>query len=395
MLLPVSLAARLLQRRGTALLRTSAVAALVAVALGIAALVVVLALMNGYAEALRAGILAGGGHLVAMYPAGLDAPAAQAAKGRIAGVRGVRSVGEVLYLPALLFSGRDGAAAEVVTLKSSGLSGAFAPPEQPAAAGPLQVALGSGLARRLAAGEGATVSLQLMLSGRSPQMLPARVVRVFHTGLVELDDHWVAVRLSALSARVVAARPNGVEIELDDPDAAPRLRDAVEKAAGRTALVTTWQETNRNLFAALRWQKISLGVLLSLVVGVGAFEVASSLVVLVTEKRRQLGILIALGGQPGLLRATVLAAAGALGLAGVLAGTAAGVALAALLTALGIPSFPPEIASIYMVERIPFIVTWGDIGVVMALGVAEVVIAALLPARRVARWEPVEVLRWV
>ena len=395
MLLPVTLAARLLQRRGTALLRTSAVAALVAVALGIASLVVVLALMNGYSEALRSGILAGGGHLVAMFPAGLAAPEAHAVAQRIERVRGVRAVGEVLYLPALLFAGRDGATAEVVTLKASGLSSAFAPPEQPLPAGPLPVALGSGLARRLGVADGAAVSIQLMIAGRTPQMLPARVARVFHTGLVELDDRWVAVRLTALSARVAAARANGVEIELHDPDAALRLRGPIEKAAGKTALVTTWQETNRNLFAALRWQKISLGVLLSLVVGVGAFEVASSLVVLVTEKRRQLGILIALGSRPGLLRAIVLAAAGALGIAGVLAGIAAGVGLAALLTALRIPSFPAEIASIYMVERIPFIVRWGDLGIVMALGVAEVIVAALLPARRVARWQPAEVLRWV
>jgi len=117
--------------------------------------------------------------------------------------------------------------------------------------------------------------------------------------------------------------------------------------------------------------------------------------VLVTEKRRQLGILVALGGEPRLLRATVLAAAGALGLAGVLTGIIAGVGAAALLTALRIPSFPPEIATIYMVDRIEFIVEWGDLALVITLGVIEVLVAALLPARRVARWQPAEVLRWV
>jgi len=221
------------------------------------------------------------------------------------------------------------------------------------------------------------------------------VTKVFHSGLAELDDRWVTVRLADLAARVAAARANGVEIELHDAGAVGRLREAVERAAGRTALVTTWQETNRNLFAALRWQKLSLAVLLSLVVGVGAFEVASALVVLVTEKRRQLGILVALGGQPRLLRATVLAAAGALGLTGVLAGILAGVAAARVLTILGIPSFPPDIAAIYMVDRISFIVEWRDLALVVALGVAEVLAAALLPARRVARWQPAEVLRWV
>ena len=96
MLLSISLAARLLQRRGTSLLRTSAVAALAAVALGVASLVVVLALMNGYSQALENGILAGGGHLVAMYPSGLTAADAAGARTRITAVQGVKAVGEVL-----------------------------------------------------------------------------------------------------------------------------------------------------------------------------------------------------------------------------------------------------------------------------------------------------------
>ena len=385
----------MLQRRGTSLLRTSSLAALAAVALGVASLVIVLALMNGYSRALQSGILSGGGHLVAMYPAGLSAAETTEVAARVSAVGGVKAVGEVLYLPALLFTRADGAGGEVVTLKASGLAGAFAPAGVAGESGPLSVAVGAGLARRLEIGEGDPVSVQVMISTRAPQIVLGRVSRVFHSGLAELDDRWVTVRLADLAARVAAARANGVEVELHDAGAAGRLRDAVERAAGRSALVTTWQETNRNLFAALRWQKLSLGVLLSLVVGVGAFEVASALVVLVTEKRRQLGILVALGGQPRLLRATVLAAAGALGLAGVLAGIVVGVAAAKILTMLGVPSFPPDIAAIYMVDRIRFVVEWRDLAFVVALGVAEVLVAAVLPARRVARWQPAEVLRWV
>jgi lipoprotein-releasing system permease protein len=394
-LLSISLAARLLQRRGTSLLRTSAVAALAAVALGVASLVVVLALMNGYSQALEKGILAGGGQLVAMYPSGLSVADAAGARTRIAAVQGVKAVGEVLYLPALLLDRGGADAGEVVTLKATGLPGPFVPPGEDVPGGPLPVAIGSGLARRLALATGDRVSVQVMIAAQAPRVVQGVVARVFHSGLAELDDRWVTMRLSDLSGRVAEIRANGVEIALADPGAAGRRRDAIERAAGRTALVTTWQETNRNLFAALRWQKLSLAVLLSLVVGVGAFEVASALVVLVTEKRRQLGILVALGGEPALLRGTVLAAAGALGLAGVLAGIAAGTGIATILTTLGVPSFPPDIAAIYMVDRIRFVVTWPDIALVVVLGVVEVLVAALLPARRVARWQPAEVLRWV
>jgi lipoprotein-releasing system permease protein len=159
--------------------------------------------------------------------------------------------------------------------------------------------------------------------------------------------------------------------------------------------VASWQQNNRNLFAALRWQTLSLAVVLSLVLGVGAFEVASALVVLITEKRREIGVLLALGGQPRLLRTTLMLAGGGLGVVGVLGGVLLGVAIAALLTALGIPRFPPDIAAIYMVDRIPLHVLPGHLLAVVALGILEVLLASLLPAHRAASRDPVEVLRWV
>jgi len=131
------------------------------------------------------------------------------------------------------------------------------------------------------------------------------------------------------------------------------------------------------------------------VLGVGAFEVASALVVLVTEKRREFGVILALGGQPRLLRRTLLLAGGALGATGVLVGMLLGVALVLLLGLLGVPHFPPGIASIYMVETIPLRLLPGDLAAVLALSLVEVLLAALVPAYRASRREPVEVLRWV
>ncbi len=105
--------------------------------------------------------------------------------------------------------------------------------------------------------------------------------------------------------------------------------------------------------------------MLSLVLGVGAFEVASALVVLVTEKRREFGVLLAIGGPPRLVRRTLLLAGGALGAAGVAVGIGLGVAIVLVLTALGVPHFPPDIASIYMVDTIPLRLLPGDLAVVL------------------------------
>ncbi len=391
--LPLFLATRLLQRRGTALLRTSALAAVLAVSLGAASMVVALALMSGYAEALRAGVLAAGGHVVVLYPNGLPDAAAPGVTARLLGLPGVERVGEVTYLPGMLFPprGRD---AEVVSVRANAQCPRFIHLPPGGAPGTLSVAIGRGVARRLALREGDQLTLEVIAGGQ-PRSVLARVAQVFATGFTELDERWVVADLGDMRHRIPALPFGGIELFLRDPDRAPGLVPSAEAIAGTGALVTTWQEGNHNLFAALRWQKLSLGLVLSLVLGVGAFEVASALVVLVTEKRREMGVLLALGIRPGMLRRTLLLAGGGLGAAGVVAGLLLGVAVVAVLGFLGVPHFPPEIASIYLVDTIPFRIVPSDLAIVAALSLVEVLLAASLPARRTARREPVEALRWV
>jgi len=387
------LAGRLLRRRGTALLRTSAVAALSAVALGVAALVVALALMTGYSAALRSGVLAASGHLVVLSPPGLPADEVSAAAARVAAVPGVVRVGAVAYLPGMLFA-RNGGDAELVSVRASASPPPFVHLASAGAGGPLPAAVGRGVARRIGARAGDVVLLQVVSAG-APRVVPVRIDQVFSTGFAELDERFLVTDLASLGRRVPGLPSGGLEAWLADPARAEALRDRVEAACGRGSIVTTWQESNRNLFAALRWQKLSLGLVLSLVLGVGAFEVASALVVLVTEKRRAFGVILAIGGPPGLVRRTLVLAGAALGGVGVAVGIGLGVVVAALLTALHIPHFPPDIASIYMVDTIPLRVIPGDVAVVLGLGMVEVLLAALLPAARTSRREPVEVLRWV
>jgi len=385
---------RLLSRRGTSLLRTSALAALAAIALGVAGLVVVLALMSGYTEALRAGILSGSGHVMALPVGDPSEPRIGSLVDRIGDIGGVDRVGEVVFLPGLMLAD-GGERSELVQVKASAVMPPFVELGGGEPTGPLAIALGGGVARRLGAGVGTAVALQIVVRGGSPRTLPARVGAVFHTGFSELDEGWVVARLGDLRAKVPDLPAGGIEIFLRNPDAADTLADAVQAECDTQFLVTTWQQANRNLFAALRWQKLSLAVVLSLVVGVGAFEVASALVVLITEKRKEIGVLMALGGEPGLVRRTLLIAGCALGGFGVLSGLVLGVLLAAVLNALGLPRFPPEIAGIYMVDRIPFVVRPGELLLIMVLANIEVFLAALIPAARASARQPVEVLKWV
>lgn len=374
-------------------MRTSALAALLAVALGAASLVVVLALMSGYSAALRAGVLSASGHLVILAQPGPSADQLAASAARIAAVPGVARVGAVTYLPGMLFP-RGGGGAELVSVRAAASPPPFVHLSDSDEAGPLVVGLGIRVARRLGAREGDVLSLQVVTGG-APRAVPVRVGQVFSTGFAELDERFVMTGIVGLHRRLPAVPGGGLEVWLSDPDRAEELRERVEAACGGGAIAATWQERNRNLFAALRWQKLSLGLVLSLVLGVGAFEVASALVVLVTEKRREFGVLLAIGGPPRLIRRTLLLAGVVLGGTGVLAGVGLGILVVALLTALGVPHFSPDIASIYMVDRIPLRLLPGDLAVVLGLSMVEVFAAALLPAIRASKREPVEVLRWV
>jgi lipoprotein-releasing system permease protein len=387
------IALRLLRRRGTSLLRTSALAALAAVILGVAALVVVLSLMTGYSDALRAGILGSAGHLLAYFPEGLDRERAGPLAAQVRQVSGVERIGEAGYLPGLVFAGRGGGA-EVVTVKAVSVAPPFVRLALEGVDAPwVPVAIGGGLARRLEIVVGERVTLQVVPGGRLPVTVPARVEQVFHTSFAEVDERWAVVPLSDLRRFVGGWHSSGLEVWLADPARADAARDAVDAACGGRALVTSWRRTTAACSRRSSGRR-SRSASCSRWCSASVLEVASALVVW-SPKRRSLGVLLARGGRPGLIRATLVLAGGLLGGVGVVGGVLVGVALVGVMTALGQPSFPPEIAAIYMVDRIPLRVAAPDLAAVVALGLIEVVIASLLPARRAARREPVEVLRWV
>ncbi len=384
-------ALRFLRRRSSPLLSASSRAALVAVAAGVAALVVVLSLMNGYRQALELGIFNASGHLLLLPSSDEDGTRLSA---HLASQTGVAWAGAVRFLPGLL-ARQPREAGEVVTLKACDHVPPFvtlpASPEQ----GPLAVAVGKGLSQKLKLQPGDSAFLQLAHPAGRPVYLPVKVVTAFESGFAELQESWVFCLESALRARLGELGPALVEVFLRDAEEAEDFAHRLEKDWPGPLSVRVWSEMNRELFTALRWQKLTLALVLSLIVGVGAFEVASSLVVLVTEKRRELGILQAVGASGPWLRQVVLLAGMGLGTAGLLLGLLGGVLLVVVGNLLGFPHFSPELAAVYMVDRIPWRLLPTDVLAVLLAGLVEVFLAGVLTARPFARGEPAEILRWV
>jgi len=395
-LLELDLAIRFLRRRAGTLLRGTALAALAGVALATAALVVTLALMRGYTDSIARALQRGNAHLVGFAPAGLSIEDASETADRLAAVAGVRRASPVTYFTALADDPSSPTTPLPVTVKAVADPPPYTGIERWPSAEAIPAVLGARLADALQVSPGATVTLRLPPTGTTWVFptLSVRTIGTFRLEFAEFDATWIVVPLDRMLAALPRAGVAGIEIELDDPMAVETARRTLEQV-DRRLLFTDWRDMNRSLFAALRWQTLSLFVVLSLVVAVASFQVASAMVVLSIDKRRTAGMLQALGATPARVRRILLFAGTMLGMAGVTLGVVIGCGASWILTTFDVVRFPEGLARVYMVDSIPFRVAPAHaVAVVVTCGVL-VVVASLIPAWRTARMDPVEALRAV
>ena len=163
---------------------------------------------------------------------------------------------------------------------------------------------------------------------------------------------------------------------------------------GGAAVVVDWQQLNRQLFAALDLQKRALFLLLGLIVVVATFNVASTLVVLVRERVRDLGVLAALGLAPAALTRVFLFYGAALGAAGTALGLGIAAAISWAVTRFELLSFGPEIADIYFLSTVPLRLRGGDAAAIAGFALAVTLVACLVPAARAAKLDPATALRY-
>ncbi len=271
---------------------------------------------------------------------------------------------------------------------------------QPPPSGAAPILVGSGLANRMQLFVGDTV---IVVRLREPQARAPghharhprqfEVTGTFTTGMYEYDTQNVYTRLQDAQELLGIENTDevsGIGVRTVDPGMATQIGDAIQTKLGFPYYVESWITTNRSLFAALKLEKLAMGLILFLIVVVAAFNIVSTLVMVVADRTREIGILKAMGmTRRGILRVFVLQGAW-IGVVGTVAGTLLGLVLCWVLGRYQLIPIPPEV---YFVDHLPVSVEVLDVVQIVAASIAVAFAATIYPALQASRLEPVDAIR--
>jgi len=382
---------------------------LAGVCLGVAALITILSVMNGFEGELRGRLLALSAHATLSEPgAGEDRLVALAARARtephVVGaapyieLQGLLSTGEKLSGATVRGIEADSEAA-VGELGKAMLVGSLAD----LAAGSRHMILGRVLAAELGAQLGDTVTVLLPRADSDGNLVPEigafKVSGIFEIGLADHDATLALVPLAGLAALAGPAAPEGVRVKFDDALAAPALSRELATRMGAGLEVRDWTEDHAAYFHAIRLEKTMMTAILMLIVAVAAFNIVASLVMVVSDKRTDIAILRTLGLSRGAVVAIFMTQGTVIGWLGTGAGIALGLALAFNVDVI-VPfierlfRFQIFDADVYYITAIPSEVHLTDVSLVAIVALLLTAVATFYPALRAAGTQPAEALRY-
>jgi lipoprotein-releasing system permease protein len=384
------------------------------VVLGVASLVVVLAVTSGFEHEFQDKVLALNAHLI-VIPYGdvdIDSPEADRIEEKLRGMPGVVRMSKFLFSAGEVMVGRIGANLKGVDLKDGAddlrhalvagrVEDLAAPASCPLPAGAVaketsdvgRIALGAELAHKLHLDVGSCVSIMVPFSTGTdaPPSFLFKVVGLFRMGFNEYDTRLAYVSL-ADARKVASARGSvfGVELRFADPMTALHMTDEVRRRLDAPYRVIDWKELNHNLFMALTMQKLMISLLLVLIIVVAAFNIVASLTMIVLSKVREIAILQAMGARSLTVARIFLVAGTTVGAIGTSLGIVYGVLICFLARLYGYPLDP----KVYLIGQLPVQIAPAEIAAVAGATLAICFLATLYPAMRASRLRAVDGLRY-
>ena len=383
---------------------------LLGIALGVATLIIVMSVMNGFRQELLTRILGLNGHLSVYGPAnslpGYDALAQQILQ--VGGVVDVSAMveGQVMASArgvaqgALVRGMRPEAIARRPIITDNIVGGDLADFQ-----GDNALLIGARLAQRLGVNVGDPVTLispkgNVTAFGTVPRMRAYTVVATFEVGMYEYDSSFIFMPMDA--AQVYFGLPDAatnLEVIIDNPDNAARVRDAIVAAVAAPLRVHDWQQANAAFFNAIQVERNVMFLILTLIILVAAFNIISSLIMLVKDKGRDIAILRTMGATRGMVLRIFFLAGASIGVIGTAGGVGLGLAFAQNIESIrqgiqGLTGGDLFAAEIYFLSQLPAIVDPVEVFWVVVMGLGLSFLATIYPSWRAARTDPAEALRY-
>jgi lipoprotein-releasing system permease protein len=399
----------LFSRRRDGFISVIALFSFIGIALGVATLIIVMSVMNGFREELLSRILGINGHL-SIYGdthrlSGFDPLADRVRKvpgvvkviplieGQVmATARGVATGAVVRGIRAKDLMRREMVSSKIQAGKLTDFNGN-------------SVVIGSRLAQKLGIGVGSKITLispkgKVTAFGSVPRLRAYKVAATFNIGMYEYDSSFIFMPLKA--AQVYFQLPKAVsnlEVFVTKPDDARDIGHKILRTVKGTGRLHDWQQANKSFFNAIQVERNVMFLILTLIILVAAFNIISSLIMLVKDKGRSIAILRTMGATRGMIMRIFVLAGGSVGVIGTLLGFGLGLSFSMNIETVrqwiqGLTGTELFAAEIYFLSQLPAVVDPTEVTAVVLMGLGLSFLATLYPSWRAARLDPAEALRY-
>ena len=380
------------------------------IALGVAALIIVLSVMNGFQKEVRDRMLGVISHIEIFAPQGAALPDPQKTLAEVKSNPAVAGAATFITAQALLARGEDmkGVLIRGIDPAREGevtdLAATATPVLSRLVPGEFGIVLGGELARSMNVRNGDSVTLiapggQVTPAGVLPRLKTFTVTGTFESGHFEYDSALAMVHQDDAARVFRLEGPTGIRVKLNNLDQARSVAEELSRSLSGDLLIRDWTRQNKTWFDAVQLEKRMMFIILTLIVAVAAFNLVSTLVMSVTDKRADIAILRTLGASPGSIMGIFVVQGALVGVIGTFAGLLLG-----LLVALNIDTLVPALEAlfnasflpkdIYLISRMPSDPQYADIMPVVVISLILAFLATLYPSWRASRVNPAEALRY-